>query len=64
VPYLYVVLKEGYEISDIEEAVREVLPEHMIPAKIVQVPTRPYWHFKTNRIGLTQPVHDNRVVVA
>lgn len=64
VPYLYVVLKEGYEISDIEEAVYKVLPEHMAPAKIIQVPTRPYWHFKTNRIGLTQPVHDNREVVA
>lgn len=58
VPYLYVVLKEGYEIEDVRHAVHEVLPEHMIPAEIIQLPTRPYWHFKTNRIGLTHPVHD------
>lgn len=62
VPYLYVVLKDGYTVDSIRDAVQQVMPEHMVPAQIIQVPTRPYWHFKTNRIGLTQPAHDNRAV--
>lgn len=63
VPYLYVVLKEGYTVEDIRNAVNTVLPAHMVPAEIIQLPTRPYWHFKTNRIGLTQPVRDNREIM-
>jgi acyl-CoA synthetase (AMP-forming)/AMP-acid ligase II len=64
VPYLYVVLKDGYTVEDIRDEISRVLPAHMIPAEIIQLPTRPYWHFKTNRIGLTQPVCDNRRVCA
>jgi len=58
VPYLYVILEDGYTVEDIRSAVNTVLPKHMVPAEIIQLPTRPYWHFKTNRIGLTQPVRD------
>lgn len=64
VPYLYVVLKDGYSVDDIRDEISRVLPAHMIPAEIIQLPTRPYWHFKTNRIGLTQPVRDTRRVCA
>ena len=55
-PYLYVVLKEGYSTNRIRRAVNSALKPYMRPVEIIQLPTRPYWHFKTNRIGLTNEV--------
>ena len=55
-PYLYVVLQDGYSIDDIRNAVTEALEAHMVPTHIIQLPERPFWHFKTNRIGLTNEV--------
>ena len=59
-PYLYVVLENGYSVDSIRDAVNAVLDPHMYPAEIVQLPTRPYWHFKTNRIGLTNKVLNHK----
>ncbi len=53
-PYLYVVLHEGYSIADIEEPVRNALEEYMQPVEIFELPERPFFHYKTNRIGLTK----------
>ncbi|MCD8230278.1 MAG: acyl--CoA ligase [Clostridiales bacterium] len=53
-PYLYVVLKEGYTVDDIAEEVVSCLEPHMRPVDIIQVDERPFFHFKTNRVGLTQ----------
>ncbi len=55
-PYLYVVLEEGYTIEDIRSAALSVLEPHMYPVEIRQVPRRPYWQFKTNRFGLAQEI--------
>ena len=55
-PYLFVVLKEGYRISDIEKPVRACLKPYMQPVEIRQLKERPFFHFKTNRIGLTQTI--------
>lgn len=52
VPYLYVVLKEGYNVADIEDDVRKCLQDYMQPIEIIQIEERPFFHFKTNRIGL------------
>ena len=54
VPYLYVVLKNGYTVDDIREQVDACLEEYMRPVDIITVSERPFWHFKTNRIGLMQ----------
>lgn len=56
VPYLYVVLKKGYTVESIRSAVTGALKPHMVPVQIIQLPERPFWHFKTNRIGLTNEV--------
>lgn len=53
VPYLYVILKDGYTVEDIEDKVRGCLEKHMQPVQIIQLPERPFFHFKTNRIALT-----------
>lgn len=53
-PYLYVVLLDGYTIDDIREKVDACLEDFMRPVDIIQVKERPFWHFKTNRIGLTE----------
>lgn len=53
-PYLYVVLRKGYTIDDIRDRVMECLESYMQPAAIIAVPERPFFHFKTNRIGLIQ----------
>lgn len=55
-PYLYVVLKDGVTVDDIRKDVEAALMPHMRPEEIIQLPERPYWHFKTNRIGLLQEV--------
>lgn len=51
-PYLYVVLEDGYTIDDIREDVADALEDFEYPAKIIQLPERPFFHYKTNRIGL------------
>lgn len=60
VPYLYVVLKPGFTVDSIRSAVAAALKPHMIPVQIIQLPERPFWHFKTNRIGLTNEVLEAR----
>jgi len=55
-PYLFVVLKEGYTLQDIEGPVRACLRDYMQPVEIRQLKARPFFHFKTNRIGLTQQI--------
>lgn len=52
-PYLYVVLDEGYTVEDIEDEVLNCLEPYMFPVEIIQLEERPFFHFKTNRIGLT-----------
>lgn len=53
-PYLYVVLKDGYTIDDIKDGVYEALDEFEYPVDIKVLNERPFFHFKTNRIGLTK----------
>lgn len=57
-PYLYVVLHDGYTVADVEGDVRKVLEEHMQPVEIIQIENRPFFHFKTNRIGLAKELFD------
>lgn len=59
-PFLYVVLKQGYTVEDIKPHVFEALEPHMRPVKIIQLYERPFWHFKTNRIGLMNAVIEER----
>lgn len=54
VPYLYVVLKDGYTIDDIREKVNDCLESYMEPVDIIQIDKRPFFHYKTDRIGLTR----------
>ena len=61
-PYLYVILKEGYTVKDVRAQIMATLPKEMVPAKIVPLKERPFWHFKTNRIGLTNEVLAARAV--
>lgn len=55
-PYLFVILKDGYIVDDIEDEVRDCLDDYMQPVEIVELSERPFFHFKTNRIGLTQEI--------
>ena len=52
VPYLYTVLEDGCIPGDIREAVDNALEDFERPVDIIQLPARPFFHFKTNRIGL------------
>ncbi len=56
VPYLYVVLEYGYTIDDIRAAVTDCLEDYMQPVDIIEVEERPFFHFKTNRRGLTAEI--------
>ena len=56
VPYLFVVLDKGYTVDDIREKVYDCLEEYMHPIDIIALPERPFFHFKTNRIGLSKDI--------
>ena len=60
VPYLYVVLEDGYTIQDITEAVQSCLEPHMFPVEILAIDERPFFHFKTNRIELSQELKQKK----
>lgn len=56
VPYLFVVLADGFTIDDIRDKVAQCLEPHMQPIDIIALPERPFFHFKTDRIGLTKDI--------
>ena len=58
VPYLYVVLEEGYTIDHIRDKIDECLQEYMRPVEIIELDKRPFFHFKTNRIGLIKELKE------
>lgn len=53
VPYLYVVLQDGWQLSDIQSQIFDSLEPHMYPQEIIQLDARPFSHFKTNRLALS-----------
>ena len=55
VPYLYAVLEEGHTVDSIAADVNKALKEHEHPVEIIQIPERPFYHFKTNRRHLEAP---------
>ncbi len=59
VPYLYVVLEKGYTIEKIEKDVLNALEEYQYPVEIIQIPERPFYHFKTNRLHMEHPYRRN-----
>ncbi|MDO4173544.1 MAG: class I adenylate-forming enzyme family protein [Eubacteriales bacterium] len=59
-PYLFVVLKPGHTVDDIRDAVDACLEPHMRPEEIIALKERPFWHFKTNRIGLSKEIIASR----
>lgn len=58
-PYMYVVLEEGYTVSDVENQINEALRPYERPVEILQIPERPFFHYKTNRVGLTKELLGN-----
>lgn len=60
-PFLYVVLNDGYSVDDVRKQVHAHLKPEWIPTEIHAIDARPFWHFKTNRIGLLNEVLSERV---
>ena len=56
VPYLFVVLEDGYTVDDVRDQILDCLETYMHPVDIIALPERPFFHFKTNRIGLTKDI--------
>jgi hypothetical protein len=59
VPYLYVVLEDGQTVENISAAVCSALEEFQHPVEIIQIPERPFYHFKTNRLHMEAPYRRN-----
>lgn len=55
VPYMYAVLEDGYTLDEIQADVNAALEPYQRPVEIIQIPTRPFYHFKTNRLHLDPP---------
>ena len=60
VPYMYAVLEEGHTVDSIREDVHNALEKFQHPVEIIQIPERPFWHFKTNRLHMEAPYARNR----
>ncbi len=60
-PYLYVVLEDGYTVDHIADEVRNCLDPYMYPIDIIQLDKRPFFHFKTNRIGLIRELQERNI---
>lgn len=63
-PYLYVVLQDGYTVEDIRDQVYACLEEYMWPVEILPISERPFFHFKTNRLGLIRELQKARFCVS
>ncbi len=59
-PYLYIVPEAGNTVDNLEEDLRAVLEEHEQPLEIFALERRPFFHFKTNRRGLTADILSRR----
>ena len=55
VPYMYAVLEEGCSLKEIQKDVDAALMDYQRPVEIIQIPERPFYHFKTNRLHLDPP---------
>lgn len=63
-PYLYVVLHAGYTLFDVQNQILDCLEPYMRPVDIIQLEACPFFHFKTNRIGLTSDLQHKLVSAA
>ncbi len=59
-PYLYVVLEDGYTMDDVRDKILAVLNDYEYPVEMIQIPERPFFHFKTNRAGLARELRAKR----
>lgn len=60
-PYLYVVLKDGCTVDSIREKVDQCLEPHMRPVDIITIDKRPFFHYKTNRLGMARELRARSV---
>ena len=59
IPYLYVVLEDGQTVDNISADVFNTLEDFQRPVEIIQIPERPFYHFKTNRLHMEAPYRRN-----
>ena len=50
------MLEDGYTVDDSREKVAACWEDYMQPAEIYALPERPFFHFKTNRIGMVKAI--------
>ena len=55
VPYMYVVLEDGITVEEVRVHAHDALNPHQYPVEIIQIPERPFYHFKTNRLHMEAP---------
>lgn len=61
-PYLYVVLEEGYTPDSIRAAVDAALEPHQRPIEIRAIDRRPFFHFKTARLALSNGIRAEKLL--
>ncbi len=60
-PYLYLVLEDGVDLSDVKDSIYNVLELHEHPVRIYLIDKRPFFHFKTNRRGLAAEIEQEKI---
>lgn len=57
-PVLYVVLHDRYKLKELLEEIHANLEPHMQPIEVIELSERPFFHFKTNRVGLAREFNE------
>ena len=50
------MVEDGYTVDDIRDQIAASLDDYMQPVQIIALPERPFFHFKTNRLGLAKDI--------
>lgn len=58
IPHLYVVLEDHVTLESVEDAIYGALEVYQRPVQITVITERPYFHFKTNRVGLAKELRE------
>ena len=59
-PVLYVILYSGYKLEDVLEDIHASLEPYMQPIEVIELPERPFFHFKTNRRNLAREFSESK----
>lgn len=57
-PYLFIILEEGYTLESVVNDLKGKLVSTIAPVDVFEIKERPFFHFKTNRLALAKMIQE------